>query len=207
MRTYLFAAVVAALSTNVAAQDDNAITDMISNPILCVSAAHESSFMHFTTPSERPLWLLDGARESVVRRGPRAARSIRRRREALNMKNKNLYAGVAAGFVSGKVVKSFAYSLVPVAAVGYCLMHAPEILAKLGFEKYAVMIEEQHAKFVEAEEKFEALMKEKGKEFISGDNLKTMGKLKRKLARFAKKHVPLVGGFATGFSLAMASFP
>ena len=50
-------------------------------------------------------------------------------------------------------------------------------------------------------------MKEKGKEFISGDNLKTMGKVKRKLARFAKKHVPLVGGFATGFSLAMASFP
>ena len=41
MRTYLFAAVVAALGTNVAAQDDNAITDMISNPILCVSAAHE----------------------------------------------------------------------------------------------------------------------------------------------------------------------
>ena len=35
------------------------------------------------------------------------------------MKNKNLYAGVAAGFVSGKVVKSFAYSLVPVAAIGY----------------------------------------------------------------------------------------
>ena len=51
------------------------------------------------------------------------------------MKNKNLYAGVAAGFVSGKVVKSFAYSLVPVAAVGYVIMHAPEILAKLGFEK------------------------------------------------------------------------
>ena len=42
MRTHLFAALVAALSTNVAvAQDDNAITDMISNPILCVSAAHE----------------------------------------------------------------------------------------------------------------------------------------------------------------------
>tara|TARA_B100000683_G_scaffold257067_1_gene278225 strand:+ start:723 stop:1019 length:297 start_codon:yes stop_codon:yes gene_type:complete len=40
MRTHLFAALVAALSTNVAvAQDDNAITDMISNPILCVSAA------------------------------------------------------------------------------------------------------------------------------------------------------------------------
>ena len=76
------------------------------------------------------------------------------------MKNKNLYAGVAAGFVSGKVVKSFAYSLVPVAAIGYVVMHAPEILAKLGFEKYATMIEEQHAKFVEAEEKFEALMKE-----------------------------------------------
>ena len=67
--------------------------------------------------------------------------------------------------------------------------------------------QEQHAKFVEAEEKFEKLMKEKGKEFISGDNLKMAGKLKRKLARFAKKHVPLVGGFATGFSLAMASFP
>ena len=82
-----------------------------------------------------------------------------------------------------------------------------EGLAKLGFEKYAVMIEEQHTKFLEAEEKFEQLMKEKGKEFISGDNLKAMGKLKRKLARFAKKHVPLVGGFATGFSLAMASFP
>ena len=45
------------------------------------------------------------------------------------MKNKNLYAGVAAGFVSGKVVKSFALSLVPVAAIGYCVMHAPEILA------------------------------------------------------------------------------
>ena len=42
MRTYLFAAVVAALSTNVAAQDDNAITDMISNPILCGFAEHES---------------------------------------------------------------------------------------------------------------------------------------------------------------------
>ena len=41
------------------------------------------------------------------------------------MKNKNLYAGVAAGFVSGKVVKSFAYSLVPVAAIGYVVMHAP----------------------------------------------------------------------------------
>ena len=67
--------------------------------------------------------------------------------------------------------------------------------------------QEQHAKFVEAEEKFEQLMREKGKEFISGDNLKMAGKLKRKLARFAKKHVPLVGGFATGFSLAMASFP
>mmetsp|Transcript_21487 Transcript_21487/g.60598 ORF Transcript_21487/g.60598 Transcript_21487/m.60598 type:complete len:163 (-) Transcript_21487:120-608(-) len=162
MRTYLFAALVGLCANGAAAQDDNAITDMISNPIL---------------------------------------------REALNMKNKNLYAGVAAGFVSGKVVKSFAYSLVPVAAIGYVVMHAPEILAKLGFEKYAVMIEEQHAKFVEAEEKFEALMKEKGKEFISGDNLKTMGKLKRKLARFAKKHIPLCGGFATGFSLAMASFP
>ena len=57
------------------------------------------------------------------------------------MKNKNLYAGVAAGFVSGKVVKSFALSLVPVAAIGYCVMHAPELLAKLGFEKYATMIE------------------------------------------------------------------
>ena len=96
-------------------------------------------------------------------------------------------AGVAAGFVSGKVVKSFAYSLVPVAAIGYVVMHAPEILAKLGFEKYSVMIEEQHAKFVEAEEKFEAPMKEKGKEFISGDNLKTMGKLKRKLAELRKE--------------------
>jgi hypothetical protein len=41
MRTHLFAALVAALGRNVAAQDDNAITDMISNPILCVSAAHE----------------------------------------------------------------------------------------------------------------------------------------------------------------------
>ena len=49
-------------------------------------------------------------------------------------------------------------------------------------------------------------MKEKGK-FISGDNLKTMGKLKRKLALSASKHVPLVGGVTTGFSLAMASFP
>ena len=64
MRTHLFAALVAALSTNVAvAQDDNAITDMISNPILCGYAAHESSFMRFTTPSERPLWLLDGAHD------------------------------------------------------------------------------------------------------------------------------------------------
>ena len=187
MRTLLFAALVGLCANGAAAQDDNAITDMISNPILCVSAAHESSFMRFTTPSERPLWLLDGARESVVRRGPRAARSLRRRREALNMKNKNLYAGVAAGFVSGKVVKSFALSLVPVAAIGYCVMHAPEILAKLGFEKYSVMIEEQHAKFVEAEEKFEALMKEKGKEFISGDNLKAMGKLKRKLKGKAER--------------------
>ena len=50
--------------------------------------------------------------------------------------------------------------------------------------------QEQHAKFVEAEEKFEALMKEKGREFISGDNLKMAGKLKRKLAKFAKKHAP-----------------
>jgi len=170
------------------------------------------------------MWLLDGAHDrSSAERPSTPARRVtgatvvantqiersapRRRREALNMKNKNLYAGVAAGFVSGKVVKSFALSLVPVAAIGYCVMHAPEIMAKLGFEKYATMIEEQHAKFMEAEEKFEALMKEKGKEFISGDNLKTMGKVKRKLARFAKKHVPLVGGFATGFSLAMASFP
>ena len=73
MRTLLFAA-VAALSTNVAmAQDDNAITDMISNPILCVSAAHESSFMRFTTPSERPLWLLDGAHDrSSAEGGPSA---------------------------------------------------------------------------------------------------------------------------------------
>ena len=63
MRTLLFAA-VAAIGTNVAvAQDDNAITDMISNPILCVSAAHESSFMRFTTPSKRLLLLLDGARD------------------------------------------------------------------------------------------------------------------------------------------------
>ena len=63
MRTLLFAA-VAALSTNVAvAQDDNAITDMISNPILCVSAAHESSFMRNATPSVRPMLLLGGARD------------------------------------------------------------------------------------------------------------------------------------------------
>ena len=35
MRTHLFAALVAALSTNVAeAQDDNAISNLISNPIL-----------------------------------------------------------------------------------------------------------------------------------------------------------------------------
>ena len=153
------------------------------------------------------MWLLDGARDRSSAGGRPSTPTPRRRREALNMKNKNLYAGVAAGFVSGKVVKSFALSLVPVAAIGYCVMHAPEILAKLGFEKYGKMIEEQHAKFMEAEEKFEQLMKEKGKEFISGDNLKTMGKLKRKLARFAKKHIPLCGGFATGFSLAMASFP
>ena len=93
------------------------------------------------------------------------------------------------------------------ATVGTSWGRPGQVLAKLGFEKYGKMIEEQHAKFVEAEEKFEALMKEKGKEFISGDNLKTMGKLKRKLARFAKKHIPLCGGFATGFSLAMASFP
>ena len=72
MRTYLFAAVVAALSTNVAAQDDNAITDMISNPILCGFAAHESSFMRFTTPSERNLWLLDdGERRSSAGGRPR----------------------------------------------------------------------------------------------------------------------------------------
>jgi len=107
------------------------------------------------------MWLSDGARDrsSAEGRPPTPARRAtggivvahtnrssvesapRRRREALNMKNKNLYAGVAAGFVSGKVVKSFAYSLVPVAAIGYVVMHAPEILAKLGFEKYAVMIE------------------------------------------------------------------
>ena len=102
------------------------------------------------------MWLLDGApnRSSAGGRPPTPARlatsatvvantrsAPHRRREALNMKNKNLYAGVAAGFVSGKVVKSFAYSLVPVAAIGYVVMHAPEILAKLGFEKYAVMIE------------------------------------------------------------------
>ena len=41
MRTLLFAAVVAALGTNVAAQDDNAISDMLSNPILCGFAAHK----------------------------------------------------------------------------------------------------------------------------------------------------------------------
>ena len=72
--------------------------------------------MRDATPSERPLWLLDGARESVVRRGRADAaacagaevhRPSARRREALNMKNKN---------VSGKVVKSFAYSLAGVAA-------------------------------------------------------------------------------------------
>jgi len=61
MRTYLFAALVGLCANGAAAQDDNAITDMISNPILCVSAAHESSFMRFTTPSERLLLLLDGA--------------------------------------------------------------------------------------------------------------------------------------------------
>ena len=148
MRTYLFAALVGLCANGAAAQDDNAISNLISNPILCVSAAHESSFMRNATPSMaravgRP------PRAVRRRRAPRAARRTpskrevrtRRRREALNMKNKNLYAGVAAGFVSGKVVKSFAYSLVPVAAIGYVVMHAPEILAKLGFEKYAVMIE------------------------------------------------------------------
>ena len=41
MRTLLFAALVGLCANGVAAQDDNAITDMISNPILCVSAAHE----------------------------------------------------------------------------------------------------------------------------------------------------------------------
>ena len=41
MRTYLFAALVGLCANGAAAQDDNAITDMISNPILCVSAAHE----------------------------------------------------------------------------------------------------------------------------------------------------------------------
>ena len=61
MRTLLFAALVGLCANGAAAQDDNAITDMISNPILCVSAAHESSFMRFTTPSERLLLLLDGA--------------------------------------------------------------------------------------------------------------------------------------------------
>lgn len=121
------------------------------------------------------------------------------------MNNKNLYAGVAAGFVGGKVVKRFALGLVPVAALGYVVMHAPELLSKLGYEKYAKLIEERHAKLVEAEEKFEAMMREKGKDFISGDNLKAAGKLKRALAKFAKKNVPLVGGLATGFSLAMAS--
>ena len=63
MRTYLFAALVGLCANGAAAQDDNAITDMISNPILCVSAAHESSFMRFTSPLERPLWLLDGAHD------------------------------------------------------------------------------------------------------------------------------------------------
>ena len=67
MRTYLFAALVGLCANGAVAQDDNAITDMISNPILCVSAAHESSFMRFTTPSERPLWLLDGAHENWFR--------------------------------------------------------------------------------------------------------------------------------------------
>ena len=62
MRTHLFAALVGLCANGAAAQDDNAITDMISNPILCVSAAHESSFMRFTTPSKRLLLLLDGAR-------------------------------------------------------------------------------------------------------------------------------------------------
>ena len=72
MRTLLFAA-VAAIGTNVAvAQDDNAITDMISNPILCVSAAHESSFMRFTTPSKRLLLLLDGARDRSSAERPSA---------------------------------------------------------------------------------------------------------------------------------------
>jgi hypothetical protein len=41
MRTLLFAALVGLCANGAAAQDDNAITDMISNPILCVSAAHE----------------------------------------------------------------------------------------------------------------------------------------------------------------------
>ena len=72
MRTHLFAALVAALSTNVAAQDDNAITDMISNPILCVSAAHESSFMRFTTPTVARA--IGRPPRAVRRRAPRAAR-------------------------------------------------------------------------------------------------------------------------------------
>ena len=173
--------------------------------------------MRFTTPSEQRRLRARSSTARAVRRTPHdfapnaieARGRARRRREALNMKNKNLYAGVAAGFVSGKVVKSFAYSLVPVAAIGYVVMHAPEILAKLGFEKYAVMIEEQHAKFVEAEEKFEQLMKEKGKEFISGDNLKNNGQAQAEARPFPEeaRRDGLVGGFATGFSLAMASFP
>ena len=41
MRTLLVAALVGLCANGAAAQDDNAITDMISNPILCVSAAHD----------------------------------------------------------------------------------------------------------------------------------------------------------------------
>ena len=122
------------------------------------------------------------------------------------MKNKNLYAGVAASFVSGKVVKSLALSLVPVAAIGYCVMHA-----RLRFWPSSASMPCRHDRGTTHQVpgsggEIRAAHERKRQEFISGDNLSQMGKLKRKLARFAKKHVPLVGGFLIGFSLAMASF-
>ena len=127
MRTYLFAAVVAALSTDVAAQDDNAITDMISN-LSCAfpqGTSHHSCILqrHRSDPCGCSMAAQSG-------HPPGSAREVLvAKREALNMKNKNLYAGVAAGFVSGKVVKSFAYSLVPVAAIEAAMVILPsEIL-------------------------------------------------------------------------------
>ena len=78
MRTHLFAALVAALGTNVAvAQDDNAISNLISNPILWVSqrTSHHSCVLHRhrSDPCGCSMARVIGRPPGAARRGPYVA--------------------------------------------------------------------------------------------------------------------------------------